>query len=151
MIQMPKLSLSHQEISLPEESANRKRWARRLFLVLAVLFGISFAVDAQTSTILPQSCIWQHLTGLPCPFCGLIRSLLEISHGRLASAVSYHLFGPLVYAGGLLGLAWSFYSWVSKGKTALSARFTRTAKWAAAVLGQLWLGWWLWRIMLIIY
>lgn len=144
---MPNSPIS-QEISLPEESVNRKRWARRLFLVLAVLFGISFAVDAQTSTILPQSCIWQHLTGLPCPFCGLIRSLLEISHGRLASSVSYHLFGPLVYTGGLLALAWSFYSWVSKGKAALNARFLRAAKWAAAALGLLWLAWWVLRMFI---
>ncbi len=143
---MPKVSLNHR-INLPEESANRRRWARRLFLVLAVLFGISFAVDAQTSTILPQFCIWQNLTGLPCPFCGLTRSLLEISHGRLASALDYHLFGPAVYALGLAALALSFYSWLSGGKAVPGLRLSRAVKWTALVLGLLWLVWWVRRMI----
>ena len=136
-----------QPVSLPGYSANRRRWTRRLCLVLAVIFGISFAVDAETSTVVPQSCIWQYFTGLPCPFCGLIRSLLEVSHGRLSSALDYHLFGPLVYAGGLAVLAWSFYAWVSKSEARPGAGFMRVAKWAAAVLGLLWLAWWVRRMI----
>jgi len=138
---------SKQAVSLPGESAGRRRWARRLCLVLAVIFGISFAVDAETSTIVPQTCIWQHFTGLPCPFCGLVRSLLELSHGRLISALDYHLFGPLVYAGGLAALAWSFYAWVSKSEARPGAGFLRAAKLAAAVLGLLWLAWWVRRMI----
>ena len=142
---MPKASQT-KRIKLPEESASRQRWSRRLFLVLTGLFAISFVVDAQTSTIVPQSCIWQNRTGLPCPFCGLIRSLLEISHGRFASALNYHLFGPVVYAGGLILLALSFYWWTSKGKAVPGLHLGWAAKWTALGLGLLWLGWWFWRM-----
>ncbi|MBN2290073.1 MAG: DUF2752 domain-containing protein [Candidatus Glassbacteria bacterium] len=135
-----------QGIELPGEKASRKRQARRLFLFLALVLGISFAVDARTSTLIPRTCIWQHFTGLPCPFCGLTRSLLEISHGRLTSALDYHLFGPLVYAAGITALVLSFYSWVSGGKTLTGPGLSRVSKWAAALVGLLWLVWWVWRL-----
>lgn len=35
---------------------------------------------------------------LPCPGCGLTRSVTCISHLQFAKAVAYHPFGPLIYA-----------------------------------------------------
>jgi hypothetical protein len=38
-------------------------------------------------------------TGIPCPFCGLTRSLLCLLHGEVAQAFWYHPFGPVVWGG----------------------------------------------------
>jgi hypothetical protein len=42
------------------------------------------------------------LTGCPCAGCGVSRSLAAAASGRLAEALAYHLFGPLI--AGVLGL-----------------------------------------------
>ncbi len=48
---------------------------------------------------LPVTLCWFHnVTGLPCPGCGLTRSLASVSHGHLGEAFRYHPFGPLIYA-----------------------------------------------------
>jgi hypothetical protein len=43
-------------------------------------------------------CWFQSLYGLPCPGCGLTRSLTCISHLQFSKAWNYHPFGPLIYA-----------------------------------------------------
>ena len=43
-------------------------------------------------------CWFKWLSGLPCPGCGLTRSVTCISQGQFSKAVAFHPFGPLVYA-----------------------------------------------------
>ena len=143
---MPESS-ENQPVILPDKTISRKRWARRLFLALAAIYIISFLVDAGTSSLIPHTCAWEHYTGLPCPFCGLTRSICEISHGRLSQAVHYNLFGPVVYATGILALAMSLYIWVSGGRALMSKKLSIALKWAVAGIGLLWLIWWVWRMM----
>ncbi|MFC1537639.1 DUF2752 domain-containing protein [Gemmatimonadota bacterium] len=143
---MPESS-TNQRVILPDKTTNRKQWARRMFLALAVIFTISFLIDARTSALIPRVCIWQNFTGLPCPFCGLTRSICEISHGRLFEAMDFNLFGPVVYATGILALAMSLYIWVSGGKSFMNKRLSFALKWAAAAAGLLWLVWWVWRMV----
>ena len=48
---------------------------------------------------LPITLCWFHaVTGLPCPGCGLTRSLASLSHGHLGDAFRYHPFGLVLYA-----------------------------------------------------
>ena len=42
-------------------------------------------------------CPIRHLTGIPCPTCGMTRSFMAIAHGDLPQAVAYHLFSPVVF------------------------------------------------------
>ena len=42
-------------------------------------------------------CPIRHLTGIPCPTCGMTRSFMAIARGDLHQAVAYHLFSPLVF------------------------------------------------------
>jgi hypothetical protein len=61
-----------------------------------VLLLLSFLVPRGG---LPVSlCVFYNVTGLPCPGCGLTRSLASISHLCLGEALRYHPFGPPIYA-----------------------------------------------------
>ncbi|MDZ8239071.1 MAG: DUF2752 domain-containing protein [Nostoc sp. ChiQUE01a] len=43
-------------------------------------------------------CPIRHLTGIPCPTCGMTRSFIAIAQGNLAQALAENLFGPLLFA-----------------------------------------------------
>ena len=43
----------------------------------------------------PHTCIFKNLTGLPCPGCGLSRSMVEAAHGNLIQSFQYHRLGLL--------------------------------------------------------
>ena len=47
-------------------------------------------------------CLLDATTGIPCPGCGLTRSVTCIGHLRFADAWGYHPFGFLVFAVALL-------------------------------------------------
>lgn len=83
--------------------SGRKR--RKLYDVLFGPLTASFAVVALAlSFLLPTEglgipiCWFKSLFGLPCPGCGLTRSLTCISHLEFAKAWNFHPFGPLIYA-----------------------------------------------------
>jgi len=42
---------------------------------------------------LPEVCTFHNLTDLPCPGCGLTRSIVAIVHGRIKSSFNYHCLG----------------------------------------------------------
>ena len=52
-------------------------------------------------------CAFYHLTGLPCPGCGLTRSCTSLLRGHPLDALRYHLFGPLLFLGIVLLLVGS--------------------------------------------
>lgn len=52
----------------------------------------------------PHSCLFYNLIGIPCPGCGLTRSLVSAVHGDLAGSFSHHRLGMIVLAYVLLQL-----------------------------------------------
>lgn len=52
---------------------------------------------------IPTICPFKVLTTIPCPGCGLTRSLVLFAHGDWAQAINFHPLGPIIYA--LLWLA----------------------------------------------
>ena len=50
----------------------------------------------------PKICPLNHLVGIPCPFCGLTRSFLEIGQFNLVEAVKYHILGIPLFAAFLI-------------------------------------------------
>jgi hypothetical protein len=119
--------------------------ARRISLFLILAFALSFLLNAPRLENLPLICLWRGLFGLPCPFCGLTRSVSEISHGRLTAALGYHPFGPLVYAAGIILLFLSLRAWLRGRSLALPARYARTLRALLLLTGAAWLAWWLYR------
>ena len=57
-----------------------------------------------TSAILPHGqvdslnlCPWYHLTGRQCPFCGMTRGFVAMTHIDFQAAIDFNLGTPLVY------------------------------------------------------
>jgi hypothetical protein len=44
---------------------------------------------------IPDTCSFKNLTGLPCPGCGLTRSIVAGLHGDFSASLSYHKLGLL--------------------------------------------------------
>ena len=44
---------------------------------------------------LPQTCVFRNLTGLPCPGCGLSRSIVAAAHGDVGMSLMHHRLGLL--------------------------------------------------------
>lgn len=47
---------------------------------------------------LPCLCPFRRVTGLPCPGCGITRSLVCCAHGQWEAALRFHPLGPLLFA-----------------------------------------------------
>lgn len=47
---------------------------------------------------IPPTCTFKNLTGLPCPGCGLMRSVVSAVHGDMDASLSYHRLGLLTLA-----------------------------------------------------
>ena len=52
----------------------------------------------------PSLCPFRLASGLPCPGCGLTRSVVALAHGDLSASLYYHPLGP-VFVAVLVGLA----------------------------------------------
>lgn len=52
----------------------------------------------------PVLCPFRLVTGLPCPFCGMTRSLLALGRGDVAASVALHPLGPMIAVLAVLGL-----------------------------------------------
>jgi hypothetical protein len=89
----------------------------------------------------PLLCPFRLLTGLPCPGCGLTRSVVALAHADLTAAVHLHPLGPALV--GLLGavvLCEAFRRWAPR-EWELWARVLSTRLGAPARLarGDAWL------------
>lgn len=63
----------------------------------------------------PVLCPFRLVTGLPCPFCGMTRSLLALGRGDVAASVALHPLGPLIAVLAVLGL-WRFARARARGR-----------------------------------
>jgi len=48
---------------------------------------------------LPSLCIWKTFTGISCPGCGMLRSLVCLAHGDVERAMAFHPLGPPMFLG----------------------------------------------------
>lgn len=44
---------------------------------------------------IPETCMFKNLTGIPCPGCGLTRSMVAAAHGNMRQSFHYHRLGLL--------------------------------------------------------
>jgi len=72
---------------------------------------------------IPSTCVFYHLTELPCPTCGITRSVAALAHLDFHRSVAMHPFG--IPAVALFGLWWI----LSLYETAIGRR-TDALRWA---------------------
>jgi hypothetical protein len=76
--------------------------------VFALLFVLRAVGTATTTSVtlagreLHWGCAFRDAFGVPCPTCGMTRSVLLTLHGQLSDALTLNPGGPLLVAGGLL-------------------------------------------------
>ena len=67
--------------------------------------GLGAATGVELSSSDGLACPFRLVTGLPCPFCGLTRSVVALGQGRWEEAVSLSPLGPFALLTAVLVLA----------------------------------------------
>jgi len=80
-----------------------------LELIAAISILIAVLVLRYTPAGRYFFCVFHKITGLPCLFCGMTRSLQNCLTGNICEALNFHLFGPLVL---LIVVLWGLYRFV---------------------------------------
>ncbi|NJM68681.1 MAG: DUF2752 domain-containing protein [Acaryochloris sp. RU_4_1] len=75
--------------------ACRKRWGLLGICSAPLLGAIPYGGGYRFPSL---ACPMLHLTGIPCPTCGMTRSFVAIAQGNWSQAVTFHLFGPVLFA-----------------------------------------------------
>jgi hypothetical protein len=72
----------------------RFRWQAVGFFAVPVV--TAFLAGRGVPIPLP-GCPLRHFTGIPCPTCGMTRSFVALAKGDLATSITQHLFGPVLF------------------------------------------------------
>jgi Protein of unknown function (DUF2752) len=77
-------------------------------LSVAVAGNVLLGVLAHDGAALdgPGLCPFLAATGLPCPFCGMTRSLFALGQGRLDASFDFSPLGPLLPLAAALAAGW---------------------------------------------
>lgn len=92
------------------------------FILFACFIGygwllFSFQHEHQIQNQEFTVCLFKKVTTFPCPSCGTTRSVLQLSHGNLLSAILLNPFGILVAIIMLVAPFWISYDLVQKKET----------------------------------
>ena len=64
---------------------------------LLLLVGLA-TIPTRRLDAMPVLCPFRRATGLPCPTCGMTRSVSAALHGDLRASITHHPVGPAVLA-----------------------------------------------------
>ena len=105
--------------ALPAHAAGRSR--RRLILPLICLaaLGLSLALDPDRPTMGIELCPMKAASGLPCPGCGITRSMVHCSRGDFPGAFRHHPLGPAMWLAAIIGA--SSIAWPGRMRSRLHA------------------------------
>jgi Protein of unknown function (DUF2752) len=70
-------------------------------LALAALGSAALLLSLSASGVAGWQCPFLHITGIPCPGCGLTRATYLLLRGDIHASLTFHAFAPIV----LLGIA----------------------------------------------
>ena len=138
-----KINGIEKAVRLADPDLDRKKRGRKVSLILLFLLAVLFVLNNTAAEKLPRLCIWYQLTGIDCPFCGLVRSLFALADGSFALAMEYHPFGAFVFGAVIFLLAGSLYAWFTGKAFVLLAWLEKNSRKTAIIFGIIWLAWWL--------
>ncbi|MCE5279631.1 MAG: DUF2752 domain-containing protein [Planctomycetaceae bacterium] len=131
----------------PPLPAAPSRWMLRvrgvslLLPCLAVLAAAFFELPKRVD--LPPCSFWVN-THLPCPGCGMTRSMMEMGHGHIVAAFNFHPFGVVLFSG-LVAVSLIAGAELVTARD-LWGRINPSPWWLAAAVGLLTLSW-LWMLI----
>lgn len=67
-----------------------------LLLIFTFIFWGNYLINLANS--IPHFCLFQEITGVNCPFCGITRSLCAISQGKVFYATQLNISGLFIFA-----------------------------------------------------
>lgn len=105
MQQDPVISSQQTRNSTHREGELTSHWVVFLFCAGILLAAMVLSPPLPGSPFLhighiplPDTCSFKNLTGLPCPGCGLTRSIVAGLHGDFRASLMYHRLGLLTLA-----------------------------------------------------
>ena len=108
-------------------------------VVGVVAVGAAVGVSPELLADGPGLCPFAHLTGLPCPGCGLTRSWVALGHGDVIGAFGLNWFGPLLLAVAAVVTGVALWTALAGGGALNRAQRILTGRVALAVL-LVWFG-----------
>jgi len=123
-----------------------------LFLLLFVYFYQPYALNSAAGTTITV-CPFRNLTGLPCPGCGLTRSVFHVAHGDYARGLALYPFAPVFFIVVFLELANAAAGIARRGRVLFFWNDLFRKKWflaGAYAFGTVVLAYDIWRIVHII-
>lgn len=81
----------HNE-AIPKSNSGRQ------WLTIAAVGALVATFFMPTAGLAVHLCLFKWITGLPCPGCGLTRSITFLSQGDFHHALVYHPFGLVLYS-----------------------------------------------------
>lgn len=138
--------MSIKAVDKIERVADMRRMATGVAAVLplGLLFVLRAVASATTTSVtfagqeLQWGCAFKQAFGIPCPTCGMTRSVLLALHGHLGEALEMNPGGPLLILGALLLSAAMFYlTLYGRGRDASFETAPRRVVIGASVYGGL--------------
>jgi hypothetical protein len=117
----------------------------RALLGVVVASGVALLFWLTPGEIPTGSCLFHDLTGYSCFTCGMTRSLHAAADGELLASLQFHLLGPVLLWGMVLGsLLWTSEALTGRGvrlgeprKMGRAIFFSFVAIWAMYGLGRM--------------
>ncbi|PKO14504.1 hypothetical protein CVU37_14450 [candidate division BRC1 bacterium HGW-BRC1-1] len=101
--------MSHSPALTPTQRVRRNGRLAALAALSVLVVAAALDFFGLTNQRIISTCPMLHLTGLPCPLCGMTRAFAALSAGRVAQAVSFNFAAPALFlavvAWGVLGAA----------------------------------------------
>lgn len=86
------------QLSIFKEPLSRKGCRRRWgFLGLFSTPLLGAVTYGQGYTLSFLACPIRHVTGIPCPTCGMTRAFTALTQGHWEQSIRFHLFGPVLF------------------------------------------------------
>jgi Protein of unknown function (DUF2752) len=61
-----------------------------------------------------EVCLFKHLTTIPCPSCGSIRSILALLNGNIADSLYWNPFGLIIFTILVASPVWIIYDMITQ-------------------------------------
>ena len=68
----------------------------------ALLLSANLETVSFLGNVLPETCSWKSVYGIPCPTCGMTRGVVLALHGQLADSFEANRSAPILVASALL-------------------------------------------------